>query len=91
VAVDSRDKRFSMVGLGSPVPSVFPDPDNTISVYDRAQYLWLYAGLDISSAVTAVLADVWGNPSPTASVIANPSPAADMWGNPSPTEDVEGL
>jgi len=45
MAVDSRNKRFSLIGFGIPVPSIFPDPDGDLSVYDMTQYLWLYAGL----------------------------------------------
>jgi len=91
VAVDSQDKRMSMMGLGAPVPSVFPDPDNSLSVYDRAQYLWLYAGLDISAMVVIVAASVYGNPTPVGSVSGNPTPTAGLLGNPTPTGTVEGV
>lgn len=47
--VDTRDKRFSLVGLGTPVPSLFPNPDGTISASDRGMYLWLYHGISGST------------------------------------------
>jgi len=54
MAVDTRNKRFSMIGFGSTRATVFPNPDGTLNVYDRAQYLWLYAGLDITYTAPAV-------------------------------------
>ena len=47
MAVDTRDKRMSMIGLGSPVPSVLPNPDGAIGAADRAQLLWLYSGISL--------------------------------------------
>lgn len=51
MAVDTRDKRFSMMGLLQPVPSIFPNPDGTINTQDRAQYDLLYAGITLESLV----------------------------------------
>ena len=49
MAIDTRDRRFSMVGLGSPTPRIFPNPDGTIGVFDRAMHLYLYHGLDLTT------------------------------------------
>jgi len=49
MSVDTRDKRMSLMGFGEPVPFVMANPDGTVSVYDRAQLLWLYAGLNITT------------------------------------------
>lgn len=51
MAVDTRDKRFSMMGLLQPVPSVLPNPDGTVNTQDRAQYLFLYHGIALGGAV----------------------------------------
>lgn len=48
MAVDSRNKRFSMLGLALAFISVFPNPDGTLVAADRAQYLWLYPGISLS-------------------------------------------
>lgn len=43
MAVDSRDKRFSLMGLTLPAPCVFPDPDGALGYADRMQFIFLYA------------------------------------------------
>lgn len=48
MAVDTRDRRFSMIGIAMPVPSMLPNPDGTIGTQDRAMLLWLYAGIALS-------------------------------------------
>ena len=50
MAVDTRDKRFSMMGLGSPVPRVLPNPDGTIGDQDRAMFIYLYHGIALGGA-----------------------------------------
>jgi hypothetical protein len=45
VAIDTRDKRFSMMGLLQPVPSVLPNPNGAISQQDRSMLLFLYHGI----------------------------------------------
>jgi len=42
MAVDTRDKRMSLIGLALPVPRVLPNPDNSITAPDRAMLLFLY-------------------------------------------------
>jgi len=43
MAVDTRDKRMAMIGLGSPVPRVLPNPDGSFnSADDRYMLLFLY-------------------------------------------------
>ena len=51
MAVDSRDKRMSMVTLGSPVPMLLPNPDGTIGDSDRAMFMYLYHGIALTAAV----------------------------------------
>lgn len=53
MAADTRDKRFSLIGLGSPVPSMLPDPDGTIAAADRAMLLWLYHGIAVAEEQVA--------------------------------------
>jgi hypothetical protein len=54
MAIDSRDKRFSVIGFGSPVPSALPLPDSTISASDRAMLAWLYFGLSIGAPIVGI-------------------------------------
>lgn len=42
MAVDTRDKRMSMLGFGSPVPRVLPDPAGGFDAADRAMLLYLF-------------------------------------------------
>ena len=59
MAVDSRNKRFSLLGFGQAhgFPIVFFNPDGTNAASDgeRSQYLYLYQGISI----------VTGQPTPT--------------------------
>lgn len=50
MAVDSRDKRFSMLGFaqGFGFPYVLPNPDNSIGQEDRPQWIHLYHGSGIA-------------------------------------------
>lgn len=52
--VDNRNKRFSLIGFGSPVPRVLPDPDASFAnANDRAMLEYLYHGT-LTAAVTAL-------------------------------------
>jgi hypothetical protein len=48
MSVDTRDKRFSMVGITSPTLRMFQDPVATIGAIGRAMLLFLYSGLTIA-------------------------------------------
>lgn len=58
MAVDSRDKRFSMMGLLQPVPSVLPNPDGTIGLPDQNQYAFMYHGIDLDP-LAPILVSRW--------------------------------
>ena len=63
MSIDSRDKRFSIMGLGQPAPSLYGNPDGTIGSDNRAQLLYLYSGITLGGAVllgslNVTLADV---------------------------------
>lgn len=56
MAVDSRDKRMSLLGFGlgpSVQPQVVPNPDGTIGTQDRAHFAHLYAGLALDAPPAA--------------------------------------
>ncbi len=49
MAVDSRDKRFSLLAFGKQIPQVFPNPDaGGVESDDRPQWIYLYHGSGIS-------------------------------------------
>jgi hypothetical protein len=45
MAADSRNKRASLIGLGTPWSRVLPNPDGTLDASDRLHLLYLYAGI----------------------------------------------
>ena len=55
MAVDTRDRRMSMLGLAQPVPSMLPNPDGTIGTQDRAMLLWLYHGITLDTPAAFVV------------------------------------
>lgn len=55
MAIDSRDKRFSLLGFGHPwVKLVLPNPDGTFSAANRAHFEGLYAGINLLPAPEVV-------------------------------------
>lgn len=76
MAVDTRDKRFSLIGFGSPTPRVLPIADGTFSAADRAMLLYLYHGLTLGAvAVPVTVAFTLYVPNPAAQMFV-PSPSA---------------
>ena len=57
MAVDSRDKRFSIMGLGSTTLNVLPNPDGTIGNADKLQLLSLYASRTSFQTNVAIFID----------------------------------
>lgn len=58
MAVDSRDKRFSMMGISHPTRPLMPVPDGAFSTkLDRYQLLGLYRSAAV--AVTLATSSVW--------------------------------
>ena len=51
MAVDSRDKRMSMLAFGTQIPWVMPNPNgsNMDATLERSQMLYLYAGISIQT------------------------------------------
>lgn len=72
MAVDTRDKRFSILGFGRGVFGATPNPDGGFAVAaDRAQISYLYAGIALSAPSEEASE---GIPfSPTFSPVADPS------------------
>lgn len=79
MAIDTRDKRFSMMGFGAPTPRVLPNPAGTFNAADRAMLLYLYHGLTLSSPAAPVTIAV---------TLYVPNPAATLY-VPSPTASKE--
>jgi hypothetical protein len=46
MAVDTRNKRASAINLMLPWRGQLPAPDGSIDISDRAQLVYLYAGID---------------------------------------------
>ena len=51
MAIDSRNKRFSMINFLADLPWALPNPDGTIGATDRAMLLNLYAGISLGEVV----------------------------------------
>lgn len=49
MAVDTRNKRASCLGIGGPVALVETDPDGTVAQADRQQAAYSYAGIAASA------------------------------------------
>lgn len=45
MAIDSRDKRASVIGHGLASLTVWPNPDGTLNAADRLHMAWLYRGI----------------------------------------------
>lgn len=54
MAVDTRDKRFSMMGLANVNPSMMADPDASIDGPDRAMLIFLYHGITLAAPAGVV-------------------------------------
>lgn len=50
MAVDTRNKRSSVLGIGLAAALVFPDPDGALAQADRQQAAYTYAGIDTSAS-----------------------------------------
>ncbi len=70
MAVDTRNKRASTIGIFLPVPSVLPNADGSIEDGDRFQVSWAYSGLEIALASygTVLMGFVTLNVSPNGDV-----------------------
>lgn len=52
MAIDTRNKRFSMINFLADVPWALPNPDGAISAADRAMLLNLYVGISLGEVVS---------------------------------------
>ena len=55
MAIDSRDKRFSVMGLAQPAPSIMAGPSGAVGAQGRAQLLYLYAGIALVAPPVVVI------------------------------------
>ena len=56
MAVDTRNKRFSMMEFDSPISEMMPNPDGTITNLDRQMFLGKYLGIAFNNpTITFVL------------------------------------
>jgi hypothetical protein len=53
MALDTRDKRFSMIGLTSPIMREQQNPTGTVSAPAREMLLFLYSGIALAAPVVA--------------------------------------
>ncbi len=54
MAVDTANKRYSLIGFGAPIPRLLPIPDGAVGGSDRAMLLFLYHGYALGAAILAV-------------------------------------
>ena len=52
MGIDTAQKRFSLIGLGSPTPRLLPIPQGSFEADDRALLIYLYSGLGVAVAET---------------------------------------
>lgn len=76
MAIDTAVKRYSMMGLASPVPRLLPIPDGTIAPADRIMLLYLYHGIAPVIVIPVTVAFTFYVPNPAASLYV-PSPTAN--------------
>jgi hypothetical protein len=57
VGIDTAQERYSLIGLGSPVPRLLPIPQGSFAADDRALLIFLYSGLSLGEAVAAETAE----------------------------------
>lgn len=56
MAVDTRDKRASCLGIAGPYRVVFPNPDGaTTEEGDRQQVAYAYSGIEAGEAITVTV------------------------------------
>lgn len=52
MAVDTRDKRFSVISMGRPWTPTLPNPDGGFAIQgDRQHIVYLYRGIDADAPV----------------------------------------
>lgn len=61
MAVDTRNQRFSLVGLAQPTVRVLPNPDGTVDRFDRFQFSFTYAGDLVAHETRVVGLDVYAS------------------------------
>jgi hypothetical protein len=49
MAVDTAQKRFSMMGLGQAVAPILFEQDGSVDADDRSHLLYLYSGITLSA------------------------------------------
>lgn len=54
MAIDTRSKRFSIMGLASPTVRPLPNPDGMINAGDRAHFALMYSGISLTEPVGQV-------------------------------------
>ena len=59
MAIDSREKKTSLLGYGLPFRVSLPYPDGTLDQGDRQHLIGLYAGILASSADSGAPAFTW--------------------------------
>ena len=62
MAVDTRDKRMSIMGVSLSWRGGLPTPDGTIGAADRQIFPYYYSGILWDAPVTPVLTSKYNNP-----------------------------
>ena len=60
MAVDTREKRFSVMNMGLPIPFNLFEVDGTVNADDKAHLLYLYAGVALAAPIVLVAAKING-------------------------------
>ena len=89
MAVDTRNKRASAIGVGLSVALLLPLADGTVGQADRQQTAYQYSG--IAAAVSQiVVVEIAGSYEPTAQIAGSSEPTVAVRGSYEPTVTISG-
>ena len=62
MAIDTREKRFSMINFGTSIPIALFTPDGAVDADDRAHLLNLYSGITLDAPPVVGVYPVYRHP-----------------------------
>ena len=90
MAVDTRNKRSSVLGLALSVTLTLPLADGTVALADRQHVAFCYAGIDATVSVVPASVVGTGSYDPQIDGRGSSDPTVDGWGSSDPQIDGRG-